>query len=122
MPTVELTSENFWDIINKPGIVAVDFWASWCGPCRMFGPIFDKSAEANPGIVHGKVDTEAQSELAAMSNITSIPTLMIFRDGILVFNQAGALPAPALADILGKVEDLDMEHVRAEVAKEAEKA
>lgn len=122
MATTELTNTNFWDVVNKPGIVAVDFWASWCGPCRMFGPIFEASAEANPDIVHAKVDTEAQQELAAMCNIRSIPTLMIFRDGVLVFNQAGAMPAPAFADVLDKVKALDMEKVKAEIAAEEAKA
>jgi thioredoxin 1 len=115
MATVDLTLANFQEAISKPGITVVDFWASWCGPCRMFAPIFEKSAAANPDIVHAKVDTEAEQELAAQANITSIPNLMIFRDGILIFNQAGALPAPAFADVLEKAKALDMEAVRAEV-------
>jgi thioredoxin 1 len=118
MATLDLTLETFETTIKKDGITLVDFWAEWCGPCRMFGPIFEKSSEAHPEIRFGKVDTEAQQELAGMAGITSIPTLMIFRDGILLFNQAGALPGPALEDLIGKVEALDMEEVRAEIAKQ----
>jgi len=118
MATMELTLENFEDTISKEGITLVDFWAEWCGPCRMFGPIFEKAAEENLDIRFGKVDTEAQQQLAGMAGITSIPTLMIFRDGILLFNQPGALPAPALNDLIGKVKELDMDTVRAEIAKQ----
>ena len=118
MATMELTLENFEDTISKEGITLVDFWAEWCGPCRMFGPIFEKAAEENLDIRFGKVDTEAQQQLAGMAGITSIPTLMIFRDGILLFNQPGALPAPALNDLIGKVKELDMDIVRAEIAKQ----
>ena len=118
MATMELTLENFEDTISKDGITFVDFWAEWCGPCRMFGPIFEKAAEENLDIRFGKVDTEAQQELAGMAGITSIPTLMIFRDGILLFNQPGALPAPALNDLIGKVKELNMDDVRAEIAKQ----
>ena len=103
----------------KEGITIVDFWAEWCGPCKMFGPIFEKASDQNPEVTFGKVDTEAQQQLAGMAGISSIPTLMIFRDGILLFNQAGALPAPALADLIGKVKELDMTEVRAELAKQA---
>jgi thioredoxin 1 len=118
MATMELTLENFEDTISKDGITFVDFWAEWCGPCRMFGPIFEKAAEENLDIRFGKVDTEAQQQLAGMAGITSIPTLMIFRDGILLFNQPGALPAPALNDLIGKVRELNMDDVRAEIAKQ----
>lgn len=118
MATMELTLENFEDTISKEGITLVDFWAEWCGPCRMFGPIFEKAAEENLDMRFGKVDTEAQQQLAGMAGITSIPTLMIFRDGILLFNQPGALPAPALNDLIGKVKELDMDIVRAEIAKQ----
>jgi thioredoxin 1 len=118
MASMELTLENFESTIKQDGITLVDFWAEWCGPCRMFGPIFEQASEKYPEIRFGKVDTEAQQQLAGMAGISSIPTLMIFRDGILLFNQAGALPAPALEDIIGKVEALDMDAVRAEIAAE----
>lgn len=118
MASIELTLETFENTIKQDGITLVDFWAEWCGPCRSFGPIFEKASDAHPEIRFGKVDTEAQQELAGMAGITSIPTLMIFRDGILLFNQAGALPAPALEDIIGKVEALNMDEVRAEIAKQ----
>ena len=119
MATVELTLETFESTIAKQGITLVDFWAEWCGPCRMFGPIFEQASEDNPEITFGKVDTEAEQQLAGMAGISSIPTLMIFRDGILLFNQAGALPGPALTELIGKVKGLDMEQVRAEIAKES---
>ena len=119
MATIELTLETFENTVAKEGITFVDFWAEWCGPCRMFGPIFEKASDENPEITFGKVDTEAQQDLAGMAGITSIPTLMIFRDGILLFNQAGALPGPALDELIGKVKELDMDQVRAEIAKES---
>ncbi|MFM6979998.1 MAG: thioredoxin [Micrococcales bacterium] len=122
MATLELTEDNFSETILAPGITFVDFWAEWCGPCRMFGPIFEEASEKHPDIKFGKLDTEAQRNIAAQANITSIPTLMLFRDGILLFNQAGALPGAALEELIGKVRELDMDHVRAEIAKaEAEK-
>ena len=120
MATMELTLENFETTVNEEGITFVDFWAEWCGPCRMFGPIFEQASDANPEIRFGKVDTEAEQQLAGMAGITSIPTLMIFRDGILLFNQPGALPAPALNELIGKVKELDMDQVRAEIAKQQE--
>ena len=120
MATMELTLENFETTVAQDGITFVDFWAEWCGPCKMFGPIFEKAAEDNHEIRFGKVDTEAQQQLSGMAGISSIPTLMIFRDGILLFNQAGALPEPALTELIGKVKELDMDEVRAEIAKQAE--
>ncbi|MFM1779581.1 MAG: thioredoxin [Actinomycetota bacterium] len=115
MSTVELTLDTFEPTVMSEGITLVDFWAEWCGPCRMFGPIFEKASETHPEITFAKVDTEAEQQLAGMAGISSIPTLMIFRDGILLFNQPGALPAPALEDLIGKVKELDMDAVKAEI-------
>lgn len=115
---VNLTAETFGSTVEGDGIVFVDFWASWCGPCRMFAPVFEKAAAANPDIVFGKVDTEEEQALAGSLGIRSIPTLMIFRDGILLFNQAGALPGHALDELVGKVRELDMDDVRAQIAAE----
>jgi thioredoxin 1 len=116
MATTELTGGTIQQTITDNEIVLVDFWADWCGPCKRFGPIFEQSSDENPEIVHAKVDTEAEQALAAELQITSIPTLMAFRDGILVFNQAGALPAPALAQVVDAVKALDMDDVRAQIA------
>lgn len=116
MATTELTADTIQKTISENDIVLVDFWADWCGPCKRFGPIFEDSSQTNPEIVHAKVDTEAEQDLAAELQITSIPTLMAFREGILVFNQAGALPAPALAQVVDAVKALDMDDVRAQIA------
>lgn len=118
MATIELTAANFETEINKDGITLVDFWAEWCGPCRMFGPIFEEASESHPDITFGKVDTEAERGLAAAASITSIPTLMAFRDGILVFAQPGALPATALQNLIDGVKALDMDEIRKELAAE----
>jgi thioredoxin 1 len=116
MATLELTADTFEDTINKDGITLIDFWAQWCGPCRMFGPIFEEASEKHPDIRFGKVDTEAEQGLAAAANITSIPTLMAFRDGILVFAQPGALPAAALQNLIDGVKALDMQEILKEIA------
>ena len=115
MATIELTAETFEGQVTKEGITFVDFWAAWCGPCRMFAPVFEKASEQHADITFAKVDTEAEPQLAGAAQITSIPTLMAFRDGILVFRESGALPAPAFEQLIDAVRALDMDEVRASV-------
>jgi thioredoxin 1 len=122
MASVELTHSTFGAQIEKTGITLVDFWAEWCGPCRMFAPIFEAASQKYPEITFGKVDTEAQQQLADEAGISSIPTLMVFRDGILLYNNPGALPAEALDEIISAVLALNMDDVRQEVAKQNQQA
>jgi len=119
MASLNVTSSEFEALITKGGTVFVDFWAEWCGPCKMFGPIYEKVSEQYPEITFAKVDTEAEREIAAAAGITSIPTLMAFRDGILLYREAGALPEQSLQKLVAQVTSLDMDEIRAEIAKEA---
>ena len=119
MATINLTKDTFEDTILNNDTVLVDFWAEWCGPCRMFGPVYEKLSEQHPDIVFGKVDTEAEQELAGYFQIRSIPTLMVFRDEIIVFSQPGALPPAQLATVIEKVAALDMDEVRRQIAEQS---
>ena len=116
MSTIALTEENFEQTVTGTGITLVDWWAAWCGPCRMFGPVFEEASEKYEDITFGKIDTEDQERLAAAAQITSIPTLMAFRDGVLVYSKAGALPAASLEKLIQAVRELDMDEVRSEIA------
>ncbi|MFT3760547.1 thioredoxin [Thauera sp.] len=117
MATLELTAENFNDVLEQNPIVFIDFWAAWCGPCRSFAPTYEAASEENPDIVFGKIDTEAQQELAATFQIRSIPTIAVIREGVMVFRESGALPASALKQVIDGVRGLDMDQVRAEIAE-----
>nr|WP_150307648.1 thioredoxin [Planctomonas psychrotolerans] len=119
MATMEMTAENFETTVDSNGIVVVDFWAEWCGPCKQFAPVFEASSEKNPDIVFAKVDTEAQQDLAAQASITAIPTLMVFKDQTLIFNQAGALPPQALDSLLEQVRAVDIPALKAQAEAEA---
>ena len=122
MATQALTQQNFDEVVTSNDIVLVDFWADWCGPCKQFAPTFEASSEEHPDVVHAKVDTEAEQGIAAAANIRSIPTIMAFREGVLVFNQAGALPAAQLEELVTQVKALDMDEVRKQIAEQTASA
>jgi thioredoxin 1 len=117
MATVEITSANLKETIDKKGIVLLDFWAEWCGPCRAFAPVFEKASDNHADVVFGKIDTEDQQDLAGAVGIQAIPTLMLFRDGVLLFRESGALPPAALEELINKAKELDMDKIRAEIAE-----
>jgi thioredoxin 1 len=119
MATTNLTADTFKEAVGREGITLVDWWAEWCGPCRMFAPVFEKASEQHPDIVFGKIDTEAEPQLSAAAQIMSIPTLMAFRDGVLVFSQPGALPEKSLEQVIEAVRDLDMDDVRRQLAEQS---
>ena len=119
MSTTSLTLDSFESTVSAEGIAIVDFWAEWCGPCKNFGPIFEEVADANPDVTFAKVDTEAEQQLAGSLGIMSIPTVMIFRDGIQLFAQPGALPKAALEDLISQVRKLDMDDIRTQLAEES---
>ncbi|ANY05073.1 thioredoxin [Pseudonocardia sp. HH130630-07] len=123
MATVELTTDNFNDVVGAPGAtVLIDFWASWCGPCKQFAPVYDEASDKHEDVTFGKVDTEAQQELAGAFGISSIPTVMAVRDGVVLYSQPGALPADALEDLIGQVKSVDMDEVKAAVAEQEQEA
>ena len=119
MASVNVMSAEFEGLIEKGGIMIVDFWAEWCGPCRVFGPVYEKVSEEFPEITFAKIDTEAEREIAAAAGITSIPTLMAFRDGVLLYREAGALPEPALRELISSIQAVNMDDVRKQIAEEA---
>lgn len=118
MATIELTMENFEEVVTGNDVVIVDFWASWCGPCRAFAPTFESASERHPGVVFAKVNTEEQQELAGAFNIRSIPTLMVFREKVILYSEAGALPPPALEDVINQTLQMDMAVVHQEIAQQ----
>jgi thioredoxin 1 len=122
MPTVTLTTQNFQEHVEKPGILVIDWWATWCGPCRAFAPIYEKASDKYNDVVFGKIDTDAEQELAAAFEIRSIPTLMVFRDQVLVFARPGMIPGAALEDLVDKVKALDMAEVQRKVAEQEAQA